>query len=91
MDLINIFPKTLQAHKDGTKCISLSEFDNSIWATGGYDSVIRIYDLNHDSTSTNPACLGQYVGHKSIITDVHFVKNDVQIGFKNGRLKLGRM
>ncbi|KAI9203365.1 uncharacterized protein BJ171DRAFT_562286 [Polychytrium aggregatum] len=71
---IHLFPNFLVAHKEGTKCAQFSQFDPSIWLTGGYDCIIRINDLRPPHT-----CLSQYVGHKSIVTDVHFTKDDAFI------------
>ncbi|KAI8831578.1 WD40-repeat-containing domain protein [Chytridium lagenaria] len=65
---IHIFPNFVAAHKEGIKCTQFSIFDSSLWLTGGYDCIIRIHDIRP-----------QYVGHKSIITDVHFAKDDTMI------------
>ena len=73
---IHIFPNFIEANKEGTKCAKFSAFDSFLWLTGGYDCVIRITDIR---STKNHVCLAQYVGHKSIITDVHFCKNDSQI------------
>ncbi|KAJ8324569.1 hypothetical protein O5D80_006814 [Batrachochytrium dendrobatidis] len=73
---IHIFPNFISAHKEGAKCAVFSAFDSSLWLTGGYDCVIRISDIR---SANNHICLAQYIGHKSIITDVHFTKKDSQI------------
>ncbi|KAL2913300.1 hypothetical protein HK105_207178 [Polyrhizophydium stewartii] len=73
---IHIFPNFIAAHKEGAKCAKFSAFDSNLWLTGGYDCVIRISDIR---STNNHICLAQYVGHKSIVTDVHFTKNDSQI------------
>eukprot|EP00842_Homolaphlyctis_polyrhiza_P004484 jgi/Hompol1/5036/HPOL_004113-RA len=73
---IHIFPNFVAAHKEGAKCAKFSAFDSCLWLTGGYDCVIRISDIR---SANNHICLAQYVGHKSIVTDVHFTKNDSQI------------
>jgi WD40 repeat protein len=44
-----------------------------LWLTGGHDSIIRITDIRE---SNKHICLAQYVGHKSIISDVKFAHDD---------------
>ncbi|KAJ3257763.1 hypothetical protein HDU77_002559 [Chytriomyces hyalinus] len=73
---IHIFPNFVAAHRDGVKCARFSAFDSNLWLTGGYDCIIRIHDLR---PANNHICLSQYVGHKSIVTDVHFTKDDTHI------------
>ncbi|KAI8621619.1 hypothetical protein BC830DRAFT_1093484 [Chytriomyces sp. MP71] len=73
---IHLFPNFIAAHKDGVKCAQFSAFDSNLWLTGGYDCIIRIHDLR---PANNHICLSQYVGHKSIVTDVHFTKDDTHI------------
>ncbi|KAJ3106821.1 hypothetical protein HDU97_005533 [Phlyctochytrium planicorne] len=73
---IHLFPNFVAAHKDGIKCAQFSLFDSSLWLTGGYDCVLRIHDIR---ASNSHICLAQYVGHKSIVTDAHFAKDDTII------------
>ncbi|KAJ3213399.1 hypothetical protein HDU67_002931 [Dinochytrium kinnereticum] len=73
---IHIFPNFVAAHKEGIKCCEFSGFDSSLWLTGGYDCVLRIHDIR---ASNSHICLAQYVGHKSIITDARFAKEDTII------------
>jgi WD40 repeat protein len=73
---IHIFPNFIQAHTNGLKCAQFSSFDSNLWLTGGYDCVLRISDIRSEN---GHICLAQYVGHKSIITDAHFTKNDAHI------------
>lgn len=73
---INILPNFVVAHKEGCKVARYSIFDNSIWLTAGYDGVIRIFDLR---PLAKTKCLGQYVGHKSIVTDAHLFRKDTFI------------
>ncbi|KAH6596616.1 hypothetical protein BASA50_004947 [Batrachochytrium salamandrivorans] len=73
---IHIFPNFVAAHKEGLKCARFSVFDSSLWLTGGYDCIIRISDIR---SANNHICLAQLVGHKSIVTDVHFTRNDSQV------------
>lgn len=70
---INVFPNFIPAHIEGAKCASFSTFDSNLWLTGGNDCVIRISDIRDQN---DHICLAQYVGHKSIITDVHFTRSD---------------
>ena len=70
---IHVLPTFISAHKTGVKCCQSSSFDSSIWLTGGYDSAIRIHDIR------SKQCLGQFIGHKSIVTDLCFTKNDTFI------------
>lgn len=58
------------------KCAQFSQFDSNLWLTGGYDCIIRITDIR---PSNKHMCLAQYVGHKSIVTDVHFCHEDGNI------------
>ncbi|KAJ3315694.1 hypothetical protein HDV04_002108 [Boothiomyces sp. JEL0838] len=58
------------------KCANFSAFDSSLWLTGGYDCIIRITDIRPQNKHI---CLAQYVGHKSIITDVQFTREDTHI------------
>jgi WD40 repeat protein len=60
----------------GLKCARFSAFDSNLWLTGGYDCVIRITDVRE---AHKHICLAQYVGHKSIITDLHFTHDDSHI------------
>ncbi|KAJ3025926.1 UNVERIFIED_CONTAM: hypothetical protein HDU68_006456 [Siphonaria sp. JEL0065] len=73
---IHIFPNFVAAHKDGVKSAQYSAFDSNLWLSGGYDGLIRIHDLR---AANSHICLSQYVGHKSIVTDVHFTKDDTHI------------
>ncbi|KAJ3272983.1 Pre-mRNA-processing factor 17 [Terramyces sp. JEL0728] len=73
---IHIFPNFAQVHKEGVKCANFSAFDSSLWLTGGYDCIIRITDIRQQNKHI---CLAQYVGHKSIVTDVHFTREDTHI------------
>ncbi|KAI8904358.1 WD40-repeat-containing domain protein [Gorgonomyces haynaldii] len=73
---INVLPNFIPAHTEGAKCAQYSSFDSSLWLTAGYDCVLRISDIR---AQNEHICLAQYVGHKSIITDAHFTKNDAQI------------
>ncbi|KAI9179059.1 hypothetical protein H9P43_005721 [Blastocladiella emersonii ATCC 22665] len=57
----------------GVKALRPTAFDGNIWVTGGYDCKVRIWDL------AEATCLAQFTGHKSIVTDVHFVKADAYI------------
>ncbi|KAJ3031048.1 hypothetical protein HK097_005513, partial [Rhizophlyctis rosea] len=84
---VHLFPNFIAAHPS-TPCKSLrfSAFDPAMWLSGGYDCVIRIHDIRpptfaSDGTKTNTGhtCLAQYVGHKSIVTSVHFTKDDRHI------------
>ncbi|ORZ39705.1 WD40-repeat-containing domain protein [Catenaria anguillulae PL171] len=79
-----LFPPLVPAHTgslasamlggtSGVKSMSPTAFDNNIWATGGYDCKVRIWDM------AEGGCLAQFAGHKSIVTDVHFIKNDAFI------------
>ncbi|KAI9144191.1 WD40-repeat-containing domain protein [Paraphysoderma sedebokerense] len=70
---IFLFPKFIDAHRDGTKSIRPTTFEQNIWLTGGYDGAVRIFDIQSGT------CLAQYCGHKSIITDAHFTKNESYI------------
>ncbi|KAL7749641.1 hypothetical protein RI367_004867 [Sorochytrium milnesiophthora] len=70
---IFLFPPFVSAHTEGAKAICPTEFDQNIWASGGYDCALRIWDM------TNSTCLAQYVGHRSIVTDVRFTRNDAFI------------
>ncbi|KAJ3175999.1 hypothetical protein HK101_010526 [Irineochytrium annulatum] len=73
---VHIFPNFVNAHKEGIKCAQFSTFDSSLWLTGGYDCLIRIHDIR---ASNGHICLSQYVGHKSIVTDVKFTRDDAHI------------
>ncbi|KAJ3103121.1 hypothetical protein HK100_004260 [Physocladia obscura] len=73
---IHLFPNFVAAHLDGIKSCTFSAFDMNLWLSGGYDGIIRIHDLR---ASNSHICLGQYVGHKSIVTDVHFTHDDSHI------------
>ncbi|KAJ3075512.1 hypothetical protein HDU98_007885 [Podochytrium sp. JEL0797] len=73
---VHIFPNFVAAHKEGAKTMQFSAFDSNMWLSGGYDTMIRIHDLR---AVNSHICLSQYVGHKSIITDVHFTKDDSHI------------
>ncbi|KAJ3285339.1 hypothetical protein HDU76_008152 [Blyttiomyces sp. JEL0837] len=73
---IFLFPNFLVGHKEGLKSCQFSSFDSHLWVTGGYDCAIRISDIR---ASNNHICLSQYVGHKSIVTDVHFTRDDTHI------------
>jgi WD40 repeat protein len=73
---IFIFPNFVAAQKDGLKCAQYSDFDNSLWLTGGNDCCIRIHDIR---AANRHVCLAQYAGHKSIITDIHFNKKESHI------------
>ncbi|KAI8920126.1 WD40-repeat-containing domain protein [Powellomyces hirtus] len=87
----HLFPNFLVAHKEGVKAAKYSTFDSSLWLTGGYDCVIRIHDFRPPLNlftipaaspaggNTGHTCLAQYVGHKSIVTDVHFTRDDTYI------------
>ncbi|KAJ3304526.1 pre-mRNA-processing factor 17 [Kappamyces sp. JEL0829] len=81
---IHIFPNFYPVHKEGIvvcltqglKCAQYSAFDSYLWLTGGYDCIIRITDIR---ASNKHMCLAQYVGHKSIVTDVKFTHDDSHI------------
>jgi WD40 repeat protein len=73
---IHVFPNFVAAHKDAIKSAEYSAFDSHLWLTGGYDCIIRIHDIR---ATNNHICLTQLVGHKSIVTDAHFTKNDSHI------------
>jgi WD40 repeat protein len=75
MDIF-IFPNFVEAHSDGVKGLQYSTFDNYLWLSGGHDCILKIHDIR---LSNHHLCLAQYVGHKSIITDVHFNKEESQI------------
>jgi WD40 repeat protein len=72
MDIF-LFPKQVEAHKEGLKACRYSSFDTNIWLTCGYDGLVRIFNLNTQEK------LAQFAGHKSIVTDVAFGKNDATI------------
>jgi hypothetical protein len=65
-----LFPTSVNAHREGVKSARPTSFDGGIWVTGGYDCKVRIWDLRERN------CLAQFVGHKSIVTDVHFTRSD---------------
>lgn len=75
MDIF-IFPNFVAAHKDGLKAIQYSNYDTSLWLTGGNDCLIKIQDIR---ASNSHVCLAQYVGHKSIITNVIFNNEETYI------------
>ncbi|KAJ1534336.1 hypothetical protein HK096_003986 [Nowakowskiella sp. JEL0078] len=87
---IFLFPQFAWAHKEGCKSLQYSGFSPSIWLTAGYDSIIRIHDLsvtpmtggaipNQPGGGVTRSCLAQYIGHRSIVTDARFVKDDTHI------------
>ncbi|KAJ3392626.1 proteasome regulatory particle subunit [Lobulomyces angularis] len=77
---IHLFPRFVEANKDGCKSAAYSEFDSALWLTGGYDGIIRIHDLRPGIvTGVDVAPLAQFVGHRSIVSDVHFTKKDSHI------------
>lgn len=77
---IHIFPRFVLAHKGGCKSAMFSDFDSAIWLTGGYDGVVRIHDFRESmTTGMESVPLAQFVGHKSIVSDVHFTRKDSHI------------
>ncbi|KAJ3292561.1 hypothetical protein HK104_005194 [Borealophlyctis nickersoniae] len=83
---VHLFPNFVVAHKEGVKCARFSAFDSAMWLTGGYDCAIRIHDVRQpvfnslgEKVGTGHTCLAQYVGHKSIVTDVRFTRDDRHI------------
>jgi hypothetical protein len=70
---IHILPNFVLCHANGLKSICPSIYEPYIWLTGGYDCSIKIHDLRKE---TDHACLGHFVGHKSIVTFVKFIKAD---------------
>ncbi|KAI8800721.1 hypothetical protein BJ742DRAFT_859821 [Cladochytrium replicatum] len=92
---VHVFPHFVWGHQEGCKSIQYSAYDPSLWLTGGYDCTVRIHDLRKPIASeSGPVvkngqpispiavggmCLAQYVGHKSVITDVRFVRDDTHI------------
>ncbi|KNE70674.1 hypothetical protein AMAG_15431 [Allomyces macrogynus ATCC 38327] len=68
-----LFPPFVPAHRDGVKSVCQTSFDSNLWLTGGYDCKVRIWDV------ADKQCLAQLAGHKSIVTDVRFVKSDAYI------------
>lgn len=68
-----LFPKIVFGHKNGVKCIQPCSFDVDICATSGYDGIVRIWDLKDSK------CIAQYVGHKSIVPEIHFTKKETFI------------
>ncbi|RKP18816.1 WD40 repeat-like protein, partial [Rozella allomycis CSF55] len=70
---IFLFPVGVLAHRRGLKCMQVSSLNSSFWITGGYDGIIRIFDINTLS------CHAQYVGHRSIVTDLKVTKKDLHI------------
>jgi WD40 repeat protein len=75
MDIF-IFPNFVAAHRDGLKAVQYSNYDSSLWLTGGNDCLIKIQDIR---ASNSHVCLAQYVGHKSIITSVLFNEEETHI------------
>lgn len=74
---IHIFPRFVDAHKGGCKSATFSEFDSALWLTGGYDGIVRIHDLREGiPTGADAVPLAQFIGHKSIVSEVHFTKKD---------------
>jgi WD40 repeat protein len=65
-----LFPTGVLAHKRGVKCFQYSYLNSQFWVTGGYDCAIRIYDIN------TAQCFAQYIGHRSIITDLKVTRKD---------------
>ncbi|KAJ3344240.1 kinetochore-associated Ndc80 complex subunit nuf2 [Gonapodya sp. JEL0774] len=70
---VQLLPRFVLAHKSDCKAAAASRYGASLWLTGGYDGVVRIHDLATRTT------LAQYVGHKSVVTDVHFAKDDTHV------------
>ncbi|KXS22116.1 WD40 repeat-like protein [Gonapodya prolifera JEL478] len=70
---VHLLPRFVLAHKNDCKAAAASRYGSSLWLTGGYDGVVRIHDLTARTT------LAQYVGHKSVITDVHFARDDSHV------------
>jgi hypothetical protein len=70
---IHIFPPAIAAHSIGSsaKGLRCSTLDNTLWLTGGYDGIVRIYEFKEPWT-----LYAQFVGHTSIVTDVNFAKGD---------------
>ena len=75
MDIF-ILPNFVAAHKEGLKTTQYSDFDSSLWLTGGNDCLIKIQDIR---AANSHVCLAQYAGHKSIITSVHFNSQETYI------------
>jgi WD40 repeat protein len=75
MDIF-IFPNFVAAHKDGLKTAQNSNYDSSLWLTGGNDCLIKIHDIR---AANAHVCLAQYVGHKSIITTAMFNSKETHI------------
>ena len=68
-----VFPKTWHGHQGGVKSLYFSELENTIVLTGGFDGLVKIVDMK------TVQCLGQFVGHRSIVTAVAFAKRDQYI------------
>lgn len=59
---IHVFPSAVQAHEGGLKAVAVANMDSTYAITGGYDCAIRIWDTQAQQ------CLGQFQGHRSIVT-----------------------
>jgi len=70
---IQILPVFMDAHPGGVKTMEPSSFDKNLWLTAGYDGTIKIYDMKKRKL------LSQYVGHRSIVTAAHFIREDSYI------------
>jgi WD40 repeat protein len=74
---IHMFPRFVNAHRGGCKSATFSEFDSALWLTGGYDGIVKIHDLREGiPTGIDAMPLAQFIGHKSIVSEVHFTKKD---------------
>jgi WD40 repeat protein len=42
-----VFPFTIPAHSNGIKCMAISHVANNILLTGGYDRLLKIWDISN--------------------------------------------
>eukprot|EP00753_Platysulcus_tardus_P001483 PLAT11363.1.p1 GENE.PLAT11363.1~~PLAT11363.1.p1 ORF type:complete len:809 (-),score=285.88 PLAT11363.1:1359-3785(-) len=70
---VHLFPMTFEAHGKGVKSISASHTDKDVIVTGGYDRLVRIYNIR------TGVCLGQFCGHRSIVSWVAFSADDLLV------------
>jgi WD40 repeat protein len=65
-----VFPRSMDSHTSGVKCLAVSHMDGQIILSGGYDRLLRIVNVSSREV------LGVFAGHKSIITSCKFSSKD---------------
>lgn len=81
--------KTMEGHTDSVFAVAFSP-DKKLLASGGYDRVIRVWNLGLEDENKKPVTVGTLAGHEGTVMDITFSK-DSKLLISSGKDKAARI